>query len=125
MFSATLFFCEHCNVLVVAENGWSPLHTACEHGFLDVVKHVINALADSSSALNSVLQAERIKRQTPLHIACQNGHTEIVHCLLKDSEINPCSKDYIGNIPLNYLRNDENAITFIHASYSCSGISSA
>ena len=120
-----LVFCAHCNILVTAENGWSPLHTACEHGFLDVVKHVINALGDSSGAVNdfsSVLQAERIKRQTPLHIACQNGHTEIMHCLLKDTEINPCCEDYMGNIPLHYLRNAENAITFIHASYSCSGI---
>ena len=53
---------------------WKPLHFACFHGHVDVVKLLI----DSEVKLNEQDQ----DNQTPLHYACWQGHVEIVQLLI-------------------------------------------
>ena len=116
-------FCGRCDLVVTAENGWTPLHTACKHGFLDVVNYVINTLkVDVENDGCALLQAESENGWTPLHIACQQGHTQIMLCLLKETNINPCCRDFLGKILLHYVRNADEANAFICASYSALGI---
>ncbi|CAG2188589.1 unnamed protein product [Mytilus edulis] len=54
--------------------GWSPLHTACIKGHIEVVKLLIKVGMNINDKTNS--------GSTPLHKACQEGHFDTVKLLL-------------------------------------------
>lgn len=56
-------------------SGFTPLHTACELGFLDIVQTLLKHKA-SISALTS-------ENETPLVLAARMGHWDVVEFLLK------------------------------------------
>ncbi|PQE22096.1 Ankyrin repeat-containing domain protein [Rutstroemia sp. NJR-2017a BVV2] len=58
--------------------GYTPLHLACQHGYLDVATVLVEILK-SSTAVNAVDDQKR----TPLHTAADHGHIQIVDLLLK------------------------------------------
>lgn len=53
--------------------GWSPLHEACNHGWLGVAELLLRAGAD--------VNARGLDDDTPLHDAAINGHSKVAHAL--------------------------------------------
>jgi len=51
--------------------GWTALHEACNHGWLDVARQLLNAGAD--------VNVQGLENDTPLHDAAINGHTKVRH----------------------------------------------
>ena len=49
--------------------GWTALHEACNHGWLDVARQLLNAGAD--------VNVRGLENDTPLHDAAINGHTKV------------------------------------------------
>lgn len=60
----------------VTQAGYTPLHTACYAGRLNMARFLI-ALASSD------INAKTAAGFTPLHLAAQQGHSEIVYLLLE------------------------------------------
>jgi ankyrin repeat protein len=72
---ATLLIDAGCAVNRRDDNGNTPLHIACERGFLDVVE----VFTKNNAQLNAI----EGQKQTPLHRAAENGHADVVELLLK------------------------------------------
>lgn len=49
--------------------GWTALHEACNHGWFDVARQLLNAGAD--------VNVQGLENDTPLHDAAINGHTKV------------------------------------------------
>ena len=52
-----------------ALTGWTALHEACNHGWFDVARQLLNAGAD--------VNVRGLENDTPLHDAAINGHTKV------------------------------------------------
>lgn len=61
-------------------DGSTPLHVACEHGFADVVRLLIENQANINAKMND--------GTTSLMLACQNGHLPVVELLLSTGQCN-------------------------------------
>ena len=57
--------------------GWTALHEACNHGYLEIVRTLIEHGADVS--------VKGLDGDTPLHDAAVNGHEEITIALIQVS----------------------------------------
>ena len=57
--------------------GDTLLHLACRHGWLDIVRYLIEDCDCSPNIRDR-------KKQAPLHIACRYGHINLVHYLISD-----------------------------------------
>lgn len=55
-------------------DGWRPIHYACYHNQINVVKFLISKNVD--------LMCETTNKQTPLHIACKNNNIDTVKLLI-------------------------------------------
>ena len=60
------------------KNGCTPLHGACMHGCIDVVK----CLLAKQDIITKSLECKSKYGETPLHVAVVNNHPEIVQFLL-------------------------------------------
>ena len=49
--------------------GWTPLHEACNHGYIDVAKQLLKAGAN--------VNVQGYGNDTPLHDAAINGHRKV------------------------------------------------
>jgi len=49
--------------------GWTALHEACNHGWVDVARQLLNAGAN--------VNVRGLENDTPLHDAAINGHTKV------------------------------------------------
>lgn len=56
-------------MLCIVCAGWSPLHEACNHGWLEVAELLLRAGAD--------VNARGLDDDTPLHDAAINGHSKV------------------------------------------------
>ncbi len=73
--------------------GWTPLHEACNHGYLEVVQ----TLLDNGAAINDP-GGTHCGGVTPLIDAVINGHTDVVSLLVergadlsvRNSEVSRC-----------------------------------
>ena len=74
------------NVNAKDDNGYTPLHTACHYGKLDIVKFLM-----STEGINPI-STDR-NGNTPLHIACSNHEVDIVTYLLSTGHTNPMAKN--------------------------------
>ena len=54
---------------VTCVKGWTALHEACNHGWFDVARQLLNAGAD--------VNVQGLENDTPLHDAAINGHTKV------------------------------------------------
>jgi ankyrin repeat protein len=61
-------------------DGSTPLHVACEHGFTDVVRLLIQNQANLNAKMND--------GTTAMMLACQNGHLPIVELLVTANQCN-------------------------------------
>ena len=68
------------------DDGYTPLHTACHHGKLDIVKFLM-----STEGINSMSTDKN--GNTPLHIACSKHEVDIVIYLLSTGHTNPMAKN--------------------------------
>ena len=66
-----------------------PLHVACELGFLDTVKILLE--------LGSDIDNKNEDEQTPFHLAAAQGHKEVVQCLLGEDSNAIFDKDEDDN----------------------------
>ena len=55
--------------LCCSHPGWTPLHEACNHGFMDVAKQLLKAGAN--------VNVQGYGNDTPLHDAAINGHQKV------------------------------------------------
>jgi ankyrin repeat protein len=56
-------------------DGWQPIHIACENGHLELVKWLAEQDGVSLTAEDNVCWQ-------PIHCACKNGHLEHVKCMI-------------------------------------------
>ena len=75
--------------------GGAPLHWACYHGWLDIVKDVVENYKMSPELATRY-------RETPLHCACQGGHVDIVQYLAKEKGCNVEIRNADERAPLHY-----------------------
>jgi len=57
--------------------GWTPLHEACNHGHLEIVRFLLERGADVNHG-----GGKDVGGLTPLHDAASAGNFEVVHVLL-------------------------------------------
>ena len=59
--------------------GRTPLHTACQHGRIEVVRiHTLITLLKAN-----LLEVTDIRKNTPLHLACLGGNKDTVQLLIE------------------------------------------
>ena len=76
--------------------GRTPLHTACQHGQMEVVRiHTLIRLLEAN-----LLEVTDIERNTPMHLACVGGNKDIVQ-LLFDSDADLNRKNKKGEAPIH------------------------
>ncbi|WAR12746.1 TONSL-like protein [Mya arenaria] len=78
-------------------NGWTPLHEACNHGFIDIVQALVESGADMNNR-----GGQGCNGLTPLMDASSNGHREIMALLIKHGA-NVIAKDDRGQTALSYF----------------------
>ncbi|CAF4687228.1 unnamed protein product, partial [Rotaria magnacalcarata] len=61
-------------------DGSTPLHVACERGFADIVKLLIDSQANLNAKMND--------GTTGIMLACQNGQLSIVQMLISAGQCN-------------------------------------
>jgi ankyrin repeat protein len=72
---------QQAEVNVKDTDGWTPLHSAAQSGYLDVVKFLVEQQAE--------VNAKDIHGWTPLHLAAGNGHLDVVKFLIEQqAEVN-------------------------------------
>ena len=71
--------------------GMTPLHWACRHGLLDVVKLLIE-----KHRISPEVNLHGEHEETPLHLAAVEGHLEVVKYLIEEAgcDPNPHSRGY-------------------------------
>ena len=81
------------NISCKDKNGSTPLHIACQYGYLNIVE--LLSTTDSESELDA-------DGRNPLHIASYYGHLQIVQSYVNNFDMNSFSKDPLGLTPLHY-----------------------
>jgi ankyrin repeat protein len=99
--------------LTTADNqGFIPLHFACQLGHLDIVKYLVDANEES-------LRVESSSGHLPLHLACLGGHCSIVNYILERS-FNGVSLRIHDKLPIelllcDYANCDTDSLEFVEA----------
>lgn len=83
---------EHFDIHQYNNEGFTPLHKACEYGDLPLVKFLVKKKADVN------FQVEQ--RETPLSLACKSNKVEVVNYLLQHNA-DPNLVDAAGNTSLH------------------------
>ena len=78
--------------------GWTALHEACNHGYLDIVRTLIDHGAD--------VNVRGLDGDTPLHDAAVNGHEEITIVLIQSGG-NPESENDKKETPIEVAEEEE------------------
>ena len=81
------YLIKHYHPQIRDENGFAPLHIACEKGYLEIVKLLIKEA-------NCDPNCRTIKGMTPLHLACRHQHFEVVIYLVTE-----CIGDGFPSLP--------------------------
>lgn len=76
---------------VQTKAGYTPLHIACHHGHVNMVRLLI----EQGAEINTVTSAG----YTPLHQAAQQGHVLVISLLLK----NKADPNAVTNVRLNLI----------------------
>ena len=80
---------------------WTPLHSVCVHGHLDITHYLISEAHCDPSCKASL-------GETPLHRACSRGHIHIVQYLLSTGRVDPLAKNKYGTTPVDMASRDKN-----------------
>ena len=86
------YLSEHCDPTVRNSNGELPLHLACAHQPLEVVKLVGNCDVNPKTNCTG---------NTPLHIACKRGSAEVVKYLVEERHCDTTVRNSNGELPLH------------------------
>ena len=84
---------QNVNIDIKSPFGYSPLHIACQKGFLPIIEYLISKGAN--------IEAKNRIEGTPLHCACENGHIQIIDFLISKGA-NIEAKNGHGKTPLHY-----------------------
>ena len=92
--------------------GDTPLHLACEKGWLDVVKLMIEKCGCDPNVRTR-------SNQSVLHYACQYGHIDIVEYLIDNQHLDPLLRDNDQLEPLDYAINNNKTAIAIYLCQHC------
>eukprot|EP01041_Mallomonas_annulata_P005417 gene5417-10843_t len=95
----------------VHDSELQPLHHACTHGHLDLVKLLID------NNIGSPREKVPMTGKTPLHLASEGGHADVTRFLLETGQdgvidIDPCAKDLCECTPEDIAGNRETVEVF-------------
>ena len=87
--------------------GYRPIHYACEHGMLPIVKYLISKGCDTNP--------KTLKKETPFYFACINNHFSVAEYLLNNTKIDINCKDYHGKtlLEIAYFRHNLELVKFL------------
>ena len=63
-----------------AEQGYTPLHVACQNGHQAMVEAALAGLSEEKKM--ALLERQAEQGYTPLHLACLDGHQAVVEAVL-------------------------------------------
>ena len=89
-----------CDSTTAAENGASPLHTACVFGKVATVKYLISL----PSVMRRINDKDKMSN-TPLHYACLRCKFAVTEILLETNSVNITEENNEGLTPIEMLRN--------------------
>ena len=78
-----------------SSTGGAPLHWACYHGWLDIVKEFVENYDISPELVTGY-------HESPLHCACQGGHVDIAQYLMKEKGCDVEIRNVDQRAPLHY-----------------------
>jgi ankyrin repeat protein len=84
---------------------FTPLHVACAHGHLEIVRTL---LENDALSANVDINAVSDQNVTPLHCAAFNGHADVVRLLL-DKGANPMVADANNDLPMHLARRNQHS----------------
>ena len=76
-------------------DGVTPLHYACYHGYLNIAQYLIREEHCNPSCENKY-------GWTPLHYACRYDNLNIAQYIIREGHCNPSCENKYGNTPLHY-----------------------
>ena len=71
------------------ESGWTPLHSSCVRGSLDIVKFLTEEIEKYEPMKNLMSSLTTKNNNTSLHIAARNGHIDIVKFFITELKCSP------------------------------------
>ena len=75
----------------------TPLHSACKHGKLDVIKFLLSI----PKVFDSCCKLDKFYEQTPLQLAAEHGTLEVVEHMMENCK-DTCSSDNTKYSLLHY-----------------------
>ena len=83
------------------EDGYTPLHTSCQGGDIDVVRYLVNEM-NKYTPLKDVVYDRTKKGNTPIHYAAGNGHLQVVKLFISELNCDPNTPGWHGRTPLHH-----------------------
>ena len=94
--------------------GDTPLHQACRHGWLDIIKLFIEKYGCDPNVTS------KYAHQSPLHYACRYGHIDVVKYLINEQHLNPLLRNNIDDLePLDYALNNNKTDIAVYLCQHC------
>jgi ankyrin repeat protein len=104
---AVQIYSDFVDVEVVDNDGNTPLHLACDRGFLNIVRFLIEKH-------NVNLNGKNYFCCTPLHLSSLGGHLDVTEYLIKQSAVSINEQDTLNYTPLHYACAGGNIEVVLH-----------
>jgi ankyrin repeat protein len=105
--NAVQIYSDVINVEVVDNDGNTPLHLACDRGFLKIVRFLIEK-PNVNPCIKNYFGC------TPLHLSSLGGHLDVTEYLIKQPGVSINEQDTINYTPLHYACAGSNIEVVLH-----------
>ena len=89
----------HASLTVADNQGFTPLHLACQFGDLNIVKYLVEQDETSLTTVDSM-------GNLPIHHACLEGKPDIVNHILKTTDHGVSLRNNVGRLPIELFLYD-------------------